>query len=390
MGGGGIFLADIPSAYRNDLIVNLRFKIYNDFLEIHGDKYEQVLVCDTRDVIFQNDVFALFKDCVNWLGYSTELLTIGEERRYNYPWIKICFGKVEADKLSDKKVICAGTIIATTREMKIFCSKMWEIVKQNLTRNFDQGTMNYLVWNKLLPIENLIENDVDSGEILTNGQIKDNKIRDDKILRGDGGVPAVVHQYDRHQNLVQLVDNIYRDRNFQADERFIDPRSTLEQVKQLLYIGKLDEAARFFMNTHGADFGGEIDRLLKIWEMLLSRPFLPAVGYLELSMQNALVSVKNLPQTNLDKICSLLVFAIKNRRAVDPRFVNMIAGGLLNLAGQFVNARAAAPCFFCLDAIKALELPPNKDFYLLQAKAFRTFGRKDEALAAYKQALDLD
>ncbi len=68
----------------------------------------------------------------------------------------------------------------------------------------------------------------------------------------------------------------------------------------------------------------------------------------------------------------------------------MIAGGLFNFAGQFVNARAAAPCFFCLDAIKALELPPNKDFYLLQAKAFRTFGRKEEALAAYKQALDFD
>lgn len=144
------------------------------------------------------------------------------------------------------------------------------------------------------------------------------------------------------------------------------------------------------MHVSGADFGGEIDRLLKIWEMLFSHPLSPTVGYLELSMQNALASVKNLPQKNLDKICSLLVFSIKNRRTVDPRFVNMIAGGLSNLAEQFINARIAAPCFFCIDVIKALELPPNKNFYLLQAKVFRTFGRKDEALEAYKQALEFD
>ena len=386
--GGGIKLAPFKVV---NLPGNDRWENFLDYLEAHGDEYERVFVCDTRDLIFQSDVFAPFKDCVNWLGYSTELPTIGKERTYNYPWIEICFGKAEADKLSDKKIICAGgAAIGSTEEVKTFLESMLSTNSRKDMLGSDQATMNYLIYNKLFPIKNLIENDVDTGEIVTNGFVKNAKTRDDKILRGDGGVPAVVHQYDRHSHLVQFVDNVYRDRNFQADERFTDPRSTLEQVKQLLHIGKIDEEARFFMNNHGADFGGEIDRLLKLWEMLSSRPLSPAVGYLELSIQNALASVKNLPQKNLDKICSLLIHSIKNRRAVDPRFVNMIAGGLLNLAGQFVNARAAAPCFFCLDAIKALELPPNKDFYLLQAKAFRTFGRKDEALAAYKQALDFD
>lgn len=376
---------------------NVRWKIFADFLEVHGNDYAQVLATDTRDVIFQGDVFEPFKKYSSYLGYSTEADDIGGSKTgdtIDRFWLIDCFGKEETEKLLDKTIICDGTVIGTATEMKIFSQKMWELLsdidKRVNYRIHDQPIANYLIHNKLLPIRNIIEIDPEHGVIFTDALVKHNKTRGDFILRGDDGVPAVVHQYDRHAPLVQLVDRVYRDKNFQADERFTDPRSILEQVKQLLYIGKLDEAAEFFMNNHGADFGGEIDLLLKIWEMLFSRPLFPAVGYLELSIQNALASPKNFPQKNLDKICSLLIFSIKNRRTVNPQLVQFIAGGLFNLAGQFIDTRAAAPCFFCLDAIKALELPPNKDFYLLQAKAFRTFGRKDEALAAYKQALEFD
>ncbi len=124
--------------------------------------------------------------------------------------------------------------------------------------------MNYLVHNNLLPIENLIKLDTYSGEIFTNGIIKDNKTRGDKILRRDVDVPALVHQWPVFNHMIELVDNVYRDRNFKADERFTDPRSILEQVKQLLYLDKPDEAARFFMNVKGANFGGHINILLKI------------------------------------------------------------------------------------------------------------------------------
>ena len=163
---GGVILAPFKVV---NLPVNDHWKNFLDYLEAHGDKYERVLCTDTRDVIFQSDVFAPFKDCVNWLGYSTELLTIGENRIYNYPWIEICFGKAEADKLSDKRIICAGSAaIGSTEEVKIFVKSMVSTNSRKDMVGSDQGTMNYLVWNKLLPIENLIENDVDSGEIFTN------------------------------------------------------------------------------------------------------------------------------------------------------------------------------------------------------------------------------
>ncbi len=113
--------------------MNTNSKIYADFLASYGTNYEQVLVCDTRDVICQDDVFEQFNGYSNYLGYTTERQLIGEDRAYNYPWIEKRFGKAEADKLADKEVICAGTVIGTVNEMKIFCHEIWEFIKHALT-----------------------------------------------------------------------------------------------------------------------------------------------------------------------------------------------------------------------------------------------------------------
>ena len=73
-----------------------------------------------------------------------------------------------------------------------------------------------------MPIENFVELDVYSGEILTNCTVKKGKILGDKILSGNGGVQSVIHQYDWHKEQVQLADRLYRDKNFQTDVRFND------------------------------------------------------------------------------------------------------------------------------------------------------------------------
>ena len=382
---------NIPADYKDVMIIHARWKTYLDFLEKYGTNYEQVLVTDTRDVIFQGDPFVDFKNNLNWLGYSTEegsILPAGKQP-VDYIWIKSRFGKEEADKLADKPAICCGTVIGSVNEMKMFCLKMWDFLKNDTVWGHEQASMNYFIYENLLPIENIIELDGQTSAIFTMALSEKISVKDGLILRGDGGVPAVVHQYDRHAELVQLVDRISRDRNFQADERFTDPRSILEQVKHLLYLNKPDDAARFFMNVKGANFGEHINILLKIWELLLNHSLVPAVGYLELSVQSALAFSSNIQIQHLNAICSLLIHAIKNRRAVDPQLVQFIAGGLMNIVEQTLTEQNAGFCFYCIDAIKALDLPPNKAFYLLQARANRIFGRKEAALAAYQKALDL-
>lgn len=320
--GGGV--ENIPADYKDVLIIHTRWKLFANFLDAHGD-CEQVLVTDTRDVIFQGDVFERFNGYSNYLGYATEegsILPAGKPP-IDYIWIKSRFGKDEADKLANKPAICCGTVIGTVNEMKTFCLKMWDFLKTDTVWGHEQASMNYFVYENMLPIENIIELDGQTGAIFTMALSEKISVKDDHILRGDGGVPAVVHQYDRHANLVHLVDRIYRYRGFQADGRFTDPRSILEQVKHLLYLNKPDDAARFFMNVQGANFCGHINVLLKIWELLLNRSLVPAVGYLELSVQSALAVSSNIQIQHLNAICSLLIYAIKksSRRQPETRAI---------------------------------------------------------------------
>ena len=368
-----------------------------DFLEIHGDDYEQILISDTRDVIFQGDVFEQFKGYKNFLGYSTESDDIRGSKtgdKVNYGWLVGCFGKEEANKLLDKKIICCGTVIATINEMKIFCREMWDSLKTEEVWGYEQAAMNYLVWNNLLPIKNLIEIDVHGGEVFTMGlfsALYPINIRDEKILRGDGGVPAVVHQYDRARGLVQLFGEIYRDKNFQADERFNDTRSTIEQTTSLLRADKIGEASLIFLKKFLVpdDFSIYGKSLMKLFEMLLNKPLSQPLKLLELAVQYSLTSVKNFSSDFFIALCNNLKRAKETAHPVDPEFKNYAANVLLQVADSCLRSNQPENCFWCIKQIEDLDISPNKNFYFFVAEVNRIFGRKDEALAAYKKVLEL-
>lgn len=367
-----------------------------DYLEVHRDEYSQVLVTDTRDVIFQGDVFAPFKNYSSYLGYTTEDDDIRASKTgvdLNHQWLTKYFNKAEADKLADKQIICSGTIIGTVNDMKIFLRTMIKHTP-NFGSGSDQVTEQYIIYNNLLPIENLIELDTSGGEIFTSYLFHEThpvETRGDFILRGDGNVPAVVHQYDRQKSLIQLVDRIYRDRTSPIDERFTDVRSVLEQASSLLYADRVHDAMRLCMNVlpDNADFGGQFDRLLKLWHLVLQHPFTPAAAYLELTIQDALKRTQGFTDAQLLVMIPPLINSVESKRAVDMEFKIIAANVLLQLAEQIPDTGNEKLCFYLIDSINALDLSLNKDFYLFVAKANRTFGRNEAALAAYTKALDL-
>ena len=341
---------------------NTRWKIILDFLERCGDEYETIFVTDTRDVIFQGNLFAAFDDCKNWLGFATELDDLGGTltgNRINYNWLVECFGKAETDKLVDQKVICSGTIIGSSHELKTFCRELWRILEPKVAEGiFDQAAANWLVYNGRVPVENIFDIGVDHGEIYTNGLIKDNKIRGDKILRGDGGVPEVVHQYDRHENLIRLVDELYRDKNISFDERFTDPRSTLEQVACLLYADKISEATRHFMKKFLSteNLGTYVNLLMEIWTLALRKDFSPTVEMLEVAAQNSLLGAPKFSDYHIKEIHKLFVRTAKSGHTCDPEFKNHFASRLRNAAEYHFNAgnvEAASTCKRLLDELDA-------------------------------------
>ena len=50
--------------------------MYLDYLEKHGAEYKQILTADTRDIIFQDDVFKYFENEKKYIGYTIEAKNI--------------------------------------------------------------------------------------------------------------------------------------------------------------------------------------------------------------------------------------------------------------------------------------------------------------------------
>lgn len=379
---GGVLLESFPSEMTTGIPNNTRWKIFLDFLEVHADEYEQIFITDTRDVIFQSDVFEQFKGLSNWLGCVMESDDIRGSKfghMVNYIWLVSCFGKDEADKLADRKTICCGTVIGSAADIKIFCREMWKILEHKTTEIFDQATMNYLVYNGLLPIENLFEIDDYDGAIFTDGLINPNKIYGGFILRGDGGIPAVVHQYDRHEGLIDIVDRIYRDKNSQVNPPFTDTRNLLEESWYLLRFDKITDATWVFLKVFfdTGDFDNYINLLMEIWKTALRKPFSRSTEILELAVQNALfsVDVQKLSVNQLILVKNLFVEAASKNHAVCLKLKFSLTNLLLRLVECALETNADHDCFLCIKWLNQLELPPDENFQRLVAEANRKFGR---------------
>ena len=356
----GVLLGSYPENLKRGVPNNTRWKVFADFLKIHGDAYEQIFITDTRDVIFQGDVFEPFKTFKNYLGLAIEKLLIGEDLICNYCWLTDCFGKDMADKLADKKIICDGTVIGTPAEMKIFAEKMSQAVfavESHVNfRIHDQAVANYLVYNNFLPIENLIEIGMNSGKIFTMAYAENFSVRDNKIFCENGKIPAVVHLYDRYNETLNLVDEIYHDKNFQVDYRFVDMRSVIEQTTCLLFANKIGEAARLFMKKFlvTKDFSDCVKALLRLWEITMRNPLSPASELLELSAQSALNSIKNFG-SHLEKICIILKRAQECRHPVDPELENALIKSFFKIAEQKLAENESEQFVYCLEIILSIK-----------------------------------
>ena len=368
-----VTLKEIPAEYKEIAVVISRWKMYADFLKVYGDKCEQIFITDTADVVFQGNVFKNFKSYSNYLGYATEADDIRGSKTgdsVNYDWLTKFFDKSTAERLADCKIICAGTIIGTTKEIKIFCVNMWNALKDRISCKHDQFMMNYLFWNGLLPIKNFIEIDFEHGEIFTMGLADNFSIRGKSILRPDGGVPAVVHQYNRQESLIQLTDRFYRDKNFKSNSRFADTRSVIEQATCLLYADKIDLAAQLFIGKFLVtdDFSKVVNALLNLWGIAFRKPYSKIIGDIEAAVQIALKSVGTFSQSTLEKICKLLKYSAQYHHFADQDLKNSLVNAFFKTAEQKLAANELNQCRYCLDLIKLIEPNPSKDFYLLEAK----------------------
>jgi len=185
----------------------LRALLYLEYLEKLDQKPEWVFLTDSRDVVFQDDLFTRFTQPGLYCFLEEPGMTIGS-CIYNSAMVRHCFGKKAVEEIGNYSISCAGTVLGDYESIRLYLQIMvghaMAIDFMSMKPGDDQGLHNYLIRKNLLPNIRLIDND--SGPVGTMGYVPVEKIRGSKegmILQNDGRPYAVLHQLDRHISFFQ-------------------------------------------------------------------------------------------------------------------------------------------------------------------------------------------
>jgi hypothetical protein len=183
-----------------------RFFLALELVQAHRDSFKNVLLTDSRDVVLQQDPFGrIGHNVVSGL----EEKTIGD-CSLNSGWIKHLYGTNVHTRMSPCRIVCAGVTLGPIAEVEKYliemCIEIWKCLpKVALIAQYDQGIHNYLIYSGRV---NLALTDNQTGIIATLHHEDPSNIRTDAAAGGvivQGKPPAIVHQYDRHRNLVAFV-----------------------------------------------------------------------------------------------------------------------------------------------------------------------------------------
>ncbi len=133
----------VQSSERNGHVVNIRFRDLYYFLE--KNPYEQILMCDSGDIIFQDDISFLFKEnkehyravCEDLAPFFDYFINTEYFHKEDIPKIK--------ETLLLKKMINAGFILAPLEKMKHLCKVILSKVKDFSKFGPDQIIVNYVL-----------------------------------------------------------------------------------------------------------------------------------------------------------------------------------------------------------------------------------------------------
>ena len=208
----GCSLKEIPSEYVDMRLENIRWKMYADYLNENPDKYNIVLHSDSRDSIFQEDIFQIYDNYDKpFLGVALEQENLTEV--VNQEWIKYISNEEVYNKIKNETIICGGTIIATADKFLLLANKVWEKAKKDPyeINIHDQALINYIVYYEKAFDGCLIKSGNKNGKIITLGIVKKKFEIDSEnnILNEDGVIAAMAHQYDRLDYFLEKVKKKY-------------------------------------------------------------------------------------------------------------------------------------------------------------------------------------
>jgi hypothetical protein len=191
------------------LTISRFFMYYNWLLETD---YDTFFFTDVNDVIFQGDVFtSRVKDKV--VVYEEyDGCSLGSDGN-NSGWVEKGYGEQILKEMSGSTIICAGTILADRAICATFLQDfMLEIMAPNkplTTSGLDQGVLNYMVSHQK---KDYFYSSKNGESVFTAALQPDGDIffKSDAIATIHWPkIPAVVHQYNRHNKLIDFINDKY-------------------------------------------------------------------------------------------------------------------------------------------------------------------------------------
>jgi hypothetical protein len=187
-----------------------RHLVIRDLLRSWNLAHARILLCDSRDLVFQSDPFE---------GVWPPLWTGEEDKRLgdcdlNSFWFKRVGGEAAFQQTKHQWIVCAGVIGGWADGISDYLQNSSKLVQQLAPRvaldDGDQGVHN-----------NLVRMQTELGfTVLPNGSslvanvgytkaadltIENNQVR----VHDRAEVPAILHQYDRHPQLVALIRSLW-------------------------------------------------------------------------------------------------------------------------------------------------------------------------------------
>jgi hypothetical protein len=189
-----------------------RYAIYLDYLRPRRAQYDQVMMSDVRDVVFQKNPFDGIASPQCHFYLEAEGRTIGEDPT-NSRWVRGCFSAEDADKLAACRISCSGITIGGTDAIIAYLEKMvervrampWRIYRQ-IGHGYDQAIHNYLV--HLDPAINgiVVENNRHIATMALEPRAAYRLDHDSRIYGTDGRLFPICHQYDRFPDILKEVE----------------------------------------------------------------------------------------------------------------------------------------------------------------------------------------
>ena len=204
----GVLIIQIPEKYRKSTTINIRWKMYADFLKDKKNKYKLVLHTDVRDTFFQKDVFKYYENYKPFLGVAIEDGTLNGT--INKKWIIDYVGEEKHRKIKDERIICVGQIWGTIDKFLEFSIFFYNKLQAS-PNAIEQGICNYWIYYEKIFYNFIIKSD-NFGPIMTIGLTNVSDIHLDSknnILNFRNKIASVIHQYDRKIDIVNIVLHKY-------------------------------------------------------------------------------------------------------------------------------------------------------------------------------------